>query len=167
MNASIVLCDASPLIFLAKVDLLDLLFDVPGGSLTVLECVIQEVLSQETRESESERLAHFFSRVHGESFQVTPPSGGALSRSDIFSLTWARRHGVEWMIVDERLLRRAALAEGIKVTGFLGVVLEAAARKLISCTQARHALDSAVRDHGFRIGIQLYQRVLVELERLA
>ena len=44
-NDGVVVCDASPLIFLAKLDCLDLIPALLGDRIVVLQCVADEVLS--------------------------------------------------------------------------------------------------------------------------
>lgn len=50
-----VVCDASPLIFLAKIDGLDLVRQVMPGRLVVLTCVVHEVLGGRAGPVEAER----------------------------------------------------------------------------------------------------------------
>lgn len=54
-----ILCDASPLIFLAKLDSLDLISQVLGGEVVILRCVADEVCSDSAGEVESLRLRKF------------------------------------------------------------------------------------------------------------
>ena len=60
-------------------------------------------------------------------------------------------------------LRRIAVAERIRVVGFLGLLIAAAQRGILSQSQARLAIDDAISKHGCRISIGLYQRLLSEL----
>jgi len=160
------LCDASPLIFLAKIDLLDLLHEVPGGRLVVLNVVKQEVLADPKTDAERTRLEAFLQRVHMESMTVNSKyRTGPLSENDRACLAWAIENRAKWMVGDERFLRRAARAEGVRVIGFIGVLLESVRRKIIPASIAEAALDDAVTLHNFRVSLPLYRRILKELGR--
>jgi predicted nucleic acid-binding protein len=78
-------------------------------------------------------------------------------------LVWAVENRADWLVADERILRRIAVAERIRVVGFLGLLVAAAQRGILSRSQTRRAIDDAVSKHGCRISIDLYQRLLAEL----
>lgn len=158
-----VLCDASPLIFLAKLDRLDLIPRALEGDVCVLRCVADEVLGEGAGPFERQRLVTFLESA--EMIEIEPPAeaSGALSRCDRATLMWAIENRVDWLLADERLLRRIATANGIAVIGFLGLLLQAAKQKLIFPNEAKAAIDEAVSQHGCRISIALYQRLLLEL----
>jgi predicted nucleic acid-binding protein len=61
-------------------------------------------------------------------------------------------------LIDERLGRQEAIRLGIPIIGILGVLLIAKQRRLIS--QVRPVVDALINQAGFRISLQLYQRVL-------
>ena len=67
------------------------------------------------------------------------------------------------VVAYERMLRHIAVAERIRVVGFLGLLIAAARRGILSQSQARLAIDDAISKHGCRISIDLYQRLLAEL----
>jgi predicted nucleic acid-binding protein len=50
------------------------------------------------------------------------------------------------------------------VVGFLGLLIAAAQRGILSRPRARLAIDDAVSKHGCRISVDLYQRLLAELK---
>ncbi len=158
-----ILCDASPLIFLAKLDHLDLINRVLDGQVFVLQCVIDELQTESASPKEVERLALFFQSVEVIDFEITDLESSALSRSDQSTLRWAIENDVDWLLADERLLRRVANEEEIKVIGFLGLLVGAAASRIITPSEAREAVDEAVSQHGCRISVAVYQRVLGEL----
>ena len=161
-----IVCDASPLIFLAKLDRLDLLARVLGGELFVLRCVVDEVLSESTGPVERRRLAGFFESAAVIDFEVPDEQAGALSHSDRSTLAWAIENRVDWLLADERLLRRVAVQENIAVIGFLGVLLLSARKRILSVTEVRSDINECVSQHGCRISIALYQRLMSELDAL-
>ncbi len=158
-----VVCDASPLVFLAKLDRLPLISAVLGGDVFVLRCIVDEVASEGAGPRERERLDEFLERVQIVDFDSSPPPSRSLSRCDQSVLLWAVENRADWLVADERMLRRIAVAERIRVVGFLGLLIAAAQRGILSRSEARLAIDDAVSTHGCRISIDLYRRLLAEL----
>lgn len=160
----IIVCDASPLIFLAKLDQLGLIEQVTGRGAVVLRCVVDEVLSKRAMPLEAERLAEWLSAVEVVDYTGSLFPTDALSRSDQSSLAWAVENHVEWLLADERLLRRFAQERGIQVIGFCGLLLQGVSQGEITAKEARALIDQAIREHNFRISVELYQRIVERLE---
>ena len=161
-----VVCDASPLIFLAKLNRLDLISKVLQGELIVLKCVVEEVISENAGVVERERLSDFFKHV--EVIDSCPPKlhSVSLSRSDQSTLTWAVKHQAQWLVADERLLRKIAREHGLSTIGFLGLLVEGARKGFLSAGDAKAAIDDSVSQYGCRISVALYQRILSVLNDL-
>ena len=155
----IIVCDASPLIFLAKLNELDLIELALGARPIVHSCVVREVLSERAAPVETERLQTWLRTVEVVDDAGTLIESQALSLSDRTSLAWALEHGADWFLVDERLLRRFAKERGIRVIGFCGLLLRAGEQGLFKKTEVQKLLDTSIREHGFRISIQLYQHI--------
>ena len=163
VRRQVVVCDASPLIFLAKLDLLELIAKVARRQIVVLECVAREVLSKQATPIELQRLQMWIQKVEVIDYEGSTFASDALSRSDHSTLAWAVENRAEWMIADERLLRRFAQAHGIKVMGFCGILMQAERQDHLSAERARECVNTAIREHGLRISIALYQRILSQL----
>jgi predicted nucleic acid-binding protein len=155
----VVLCDASPLIFLAKLNRLDLIERSTEARVIVLRCVVHEVLSARAALVETERLRAWFATVEVVDYEGSLFESQALSLSDRTSLAWAFEHTVDWFLVDERLLRRFAKERGIRVIGFCGLMLKAAEQGILTKSEVLTLLDTSIREHGFRISVQLYQHI--------
>jgi predicted nucleic acid-binding protein len=160
----IVLCDASPLIFLAKLNRLDLVEGVTQARPVVLQAVVDEVLSQRAAPVEAERLRSWLADVEKVDYQGSLFESLALSQSDQASLAWAFEHSADWFLVDERLLRRFAKERGIPVIGFCGLLLRATECGILSRSEVQALLDLSIREHDFRISMQLYQHIRQLLE---
>jgi predicted nucleic acid-binding protein len=161
----IVVSDASPLIILAKLDRLHLLTCLFDAEITVLRCVVSEVLGERAGILERQRLEAFFeSSARIVEFSSTDLASKALSACDQSTLTYCEQNKAEWLVADERLLRRIAKGKGIAVIGTMGILLEAVRRNLLSKAEAKQDVQKAVGEHGLRISVALYQRILQEVE---
>jgi predicted nucleic acid-binding protein len=66
------------------------------------------------------------------------------------------------LLMDERLGRQEAIRLGLSIVGILGILLVAKQRNLIP--QVRLVMDELINQAGFRVSVQLYQRVLALAE---
>ena len=159
----LVICDASPLIFLAKVDQLELIAKVTGCPVVVLSCVVREILSERATPVEAHRLRIWLSNVETVEHEDSLFTTDALSKSDQSTLAWAVKNRAEYLLADERLLRRFAQEYGIRSIGFCGILIQASQKGYLSQGEARRCIDVAVQEHGLRISVQLYQKILDRL----
>jgi predicted nucleic acid-binding protein len=160
----IVVCDASPLIFLAKLNRLDLILPLLGPDVVVLQCVAAEVAEPEKAgEIELRRLNAFLKSVRVVDFSESAYPSSRLSASDRQTLTYAVQQRARWLLADERLMRRIATEEGLATIGTLGLLAAAAKNGLVTAKEALADIDSAVSRHGFRISVALYQRFRAEV----
>jgi predicted nucleic acid-binding protein len=159
-----VVCDASPLIFLAKLDRLTLIGSLLGGEVVVLQGVVAEVLAPaENFHAEQQRLREFLGSIRIVTIPEPTQPSGRLSASDARTLAYAVRHCADWLVADERLLRRIAAHEGIATIGTLGLLVLAARRGLLTGQEAMADVDTAVSSHHLRISIALYRDIRREL----
>jgi predicted nucleic acid-binding protein len=163
-SARCVICDASPLIFLAKVDALALLQALIPGRWVVLQCVVDEVLGVRAGPVEAERLRRWLAEVEVIDYEGSLFPSRALSRSDQSSLAWAVKNHAEWLIADDRLLRRFAKEHHLGVIGFCGVLVKCVEHQLLDARGARELIDQAVGRHGLMISVSLYRRILDVLQ---
>ena len=159
-SARCVICDASPLIFLAKVDALALLQALLPGRWVVLQCVMDEILSGRAEPLEAERLRRWLAEVEVIDFEGSLFPSRALSRSDQSSLAWAVQNQADWLIADDRLLRRFAQEHQLSVLGFCGVLVQCVDHQLLEASMARKMIDHAVERHGLMISVAVYRRIL-------
>lgn len=64
------------------------------------------------------------------------------------------------VLLDERRARKIASRVGLKVMGLLGVLIEAKRKKLLPAVKP--VLDAMIQKAGFRVGDELYERVIKE-----
>lgn len=161
----IVVSDASPLIILAKLDRLQLLTRLFDTEITILRYVVREVLVDHAGILERQRLESFFaSSARIVEFTGSDLASKALSASDQSTLSYCEQTKADWLVADERLMRSIAKGKGIAVIGTMGILLGAVRRNLLTKVEAKQDIQKAVGEHGLRISVALYQRILQELE---
>lgn len=158
----IVVADASPLIFLAKIRRLDLIAGLYERDIDIRvpRRVAAEVLTTDADPVEVEALESFLLQCRVETVQRPRSFATAMSRADNDALTLAIRSSADLLLCDDKLTRRMAEIEGIRPMGTLGILLNAAQRKRIPPRKARALLDQLVEFHDFRIGIAVYQSAM-------
>jgi len=159
----IVVADASPLIFLAKVRRLDVVHRLLGRDIRVPKEVRDEVLEPEVDPAERRELEKFLEACTIEVVRRPRRFASAMSRADNAALTLAVRCHADILLCDERITRLMAEAEGIRPLGTLGVLLRAMGQGLLSPGATRKLVDALIKSHNFRIGIELYQAVLTKI----
>lgn len=159
----VVICDASPLIFLAKVDQLGLISKVTCCRIVVLSCVVREILSERATPIEAHRLRFWMSNVETVDYEDSLFATDALSRSDQSTLAWAVKNRADCLLADERLLRRFAKEYGIRTIGFCGILIQASQKGYLGQGEAQRCIEIAIQEHGLRISVQLYQKILERL----
>jgi predicted nucleic acid-binding protein len=161
----ILVADASPLIFLAKLKRLDLL-TVLDTDIHLSRLVHDELLNVEAAGEERRRLEVFLATCQVHPARDHRPFAAALSRADNATLALALRLKARILLADDRILRTLAETEGLRPLGTLGVLLQALRQGRLTRRQARHDLDALVGLYGFRIGIEVYQTVVARIEEL-
>lgn len=156
----IVVADASPLIFLAKVRSLGLIVELWGRDIRTPRGVANEVLAVGADPVEVQVLEAFLRKCRVEVVRAPRRFAVAMSQADNEALTLAVRVGAGVLLCDDKLTRRMAETEGIRPMGTLGVLLRAMQQRLISPREARTLLDRLIEFHDFRIGIGVYQAAI-------
>ena len=56
-----------------------------------------------------------------------------------------------------------AALEQIRPKGTLGILLSALGRELLTAQDVRQTIEALIREHRFRIGIEVYEAVLAQI----
>ena len=165
--------DATPLIYLAKVDRLALVQHLEASCVLperVYEEVVETGLEQgypDARRIERSVDADRFDIV---SVETTPllsrlQDNSNLSDADVAVLACADAHdGVA--VIDETYGRDVAAAEGITTRGTAYLVLKLASEGTISVDDARTVIDAMI-DEGWYCAPDVYTKIIQKLESLA
>jgi len=154
---SIVVSDTSPLLTLARVGRLDLL-QALYREVIIPPAVQRELIDERTDlPLDVTKLPWISVVVPLNRSPVTNVPGG-LDPGESEALAVALEIRADLVLVDERRARNVAEKLDLKITGILGVLLEAKAVGLI--VEVKPLLDEIIQEARFRIGQALYQRVL-------
>ena len=152
--------NASPLIFLSRAGLIDLL-QLVSSEVIVPEAVAAEI---EVR-GESDPTAQVLKKTPWLLVTQTPPipaqiQAWGLGPGESSVLAWAQTHEDSEAIIDDLAGRRCAAAFNIPVRGTLGLVLTAKQRGHIS--SARHLLDQ-LRQAGMYLSDRVMNEALARV----
>jgi len=154
---SVLVADASPLIFLTKLGMLSLFGGVYPGRVLVPAAVHRELVRPSTPLAEARRLQDFLRTCRTVTVAAADFPGTALSQADREVLTLACRERPAVVLTDDALVRRIAQAEGLRVAGTLGTLIRARNCGLLPAEDAGRALEDLVARHGSRISVALYE----------
>ncbi len=159
----IVVSDTSPVLNLARIGRLDLLERLYGQVL-MPSAVLQElrlVASGLDATFDIDALPWFIVADASDRRRVDELRTN-LDSGEAEAIALAIEHRADLLLIDEKLGRRIASAEGLTVTGLLGVI--AHAKRVGAITEAKPVLDDLIRIARFWIGPALYKEVLTHLD---
>ena len=160
-------CDASPLIFLAKIKELKLLREIligEDGQIVVLECVVAELKLDAFPATQRGLLEDFLSGCEIIVFDESDHPSQTLSLQDRQTLNYCLKSQPDLLLTDDLKLRSIARANDLRVTGTLGVLLEAAINGHRSPKQIQNLIGDLIRIHGLRISPQLHETLRQKLD---
>ena len=162
----IVLTDASPLIFLAKLDRLDLIGRLFGKDILVPSLVSEEVLLPPLPPGEELRLRRFLESAMIVKVGKSRKKSLSLSRADLAVYQLAIERKANYVLSDDKLLRALLATEGLVPLGTIGILMHAVNKELLTKEEARSGLDELIKKHNLRISIELFERVLEQLDSI-
>lgn len=164
---SIVVADAAPIIFLAKLDQLHLIRNVFPGTPLLPEAVQRELERDDIPHDEQRRIQYFIETCRIEKVRHPLFPSRALSLADRCVLTLAAKQKHAVILSDDALVRRIAQTEGMLVSGTLGILIRSRRAGILSQAQTIHALEDLIARHKFRISVELYQEAVRQMGRIA
>lgn len=151
-----IVLNTSPIIFLSKIDCLNLLADC-FTNVYVSSGVVRELLEYQLppfiqeRELSKESLAY----VHG--------ALGRLHQGELEAIVLTQELKAEYVILDDLLARRKAQRLEIKVMGTLGVLLLLKKRELLSALDVWRKIKELTEQHGLYVSPNILQQIKAQL----
>jgi hypothetical protein len=157
----ILVSDASPIISLSAVALLDLVEQMYGRVL-LPEAVYQEILRGSPGQPgiEEIRSATWLLARPVQNELLCRALEGELDPGEAAAIALAVETDADLLLIDERRGRQAAIRLGLKVLGTLGLLIEAKRRGLLPAVAP--VLRDLLEKVGFRVSERLYLSVLTE-----
>lgn len=137
----IVVSDASPINVLVRIDYVELLPELFGAVL-VPPAVIKELSHSGTPDKVRNWLASQPSWLQIKSPQSVDPTLELLDMGEREAISLALELKAELLLVDDKRARRAALDRGLHITGAVGVLEAASARRLLALSEAFQRLQT-------------------------
>lgn len=153
----ILVADAAPLIFLAKINQLPLLAKLFDAEILVSKVVSNEIMSSEAFPDEERLLTDFLANCKIMTLRRPIRFAKALSFADNSILTLAVRAKADMVLSDDRLLRKTAVVESFRVIGTIGVLIRATKASLLTGEKTVELLEALIEEHHFRISTHVYE----------
>jgi len=161
-----IIIDSSPIIFLSKINALDILFQLLPGEITTIKKVKKEIENGLIPADEEIEINNFFKKVEVVNTNETFLSSSTLSRTDNELITYAVNNNFDLIITDDNLLRRVSQHEKLKTIGTLGLLVQCAKNNIHSTTVVRDFIDDLVKKHKLQISVELYSDIVNILEEM-
>lgn len=164
--------DATPLIYLAKVRKVRLLADLPDV-LVVPRSVVEEVVEEGRRRGEPDATRVGRLIEDGTLRVVDPPdtmfakaldSNDRLDEADRDVLAVAEHRGAR-VLLDETYGRRLAEVEGLEHGGTIYLLLRLVEQDALTPTEMRETVDALI-DAGWYCSTRLYARILRSIDEM-
>jgi predicted nucleic acid-binding protein len=156
----IVVSNATPLISLSLINQLGLLKAL-YGQVYIPHAVYEEVVTKGKGRPGAQEVAQadwiVVSEVPEVALGTVQPQPTALHAGEIEAMELALWLQAELVILDERLARKIAEAQGLNIVGTVGILKHARDRGLLA--DLKGALEE-LRSSGIRISYKLYREVL-------
>lgn len=155
----IVVADSSPLIALARIGRLELLHSL-FGTLLLPEAVWHEVVEAGMDKPGAGELAHadWIQRRTVSDAGLVALLSQDLGAGEAEAIVLAQEIRADLLLMDERMGRAAATRLGLRVTGLVGVLIEARERGLLP--DAEVVVDELHRKAGFWLSEELRRMVV-------
>ena len=107
--------------------------------------------------SEERMLTAFLSDCRVVNLRKPVRFAKALSFADNCILTLASKKQVDMVLSDDRLLRKTAVIEGLRVIGTLGILIRVTKTSCLAPKKGVDLMDELVEEHNFRISTGVYE----------
>ena len=157
-----VVCNASPIVSLARIDALELLHHA-FGQIVIPQAVWNEVVVCGSGQpgAEAVKTAQWITRHSPQNASLVSALRQDLDAGEAEAIVLALEMPADLLLMDERLGRETARHLGIRMTGLVGVLVESKRRGIIPAVSP--ILQSLRERAGFRLSDALYRRILQDV----
>jgi len=154
-----IVCNASPLINLARIGKLGLLREL-YGQIIIPEAVWHEVVVEGSGQpgSEEVKVADWIKTQAAVNRNLKRALQQELDAGESEAIVLALETGADLLLMDERIGREVAMHFGLRCMGLIGVLIDAKHKGFIN--EIKPHMDSLLKIAGFRISSELHLRVL-------
>ncbi len=147
-----VVSNASPIIFLSKLDALDLLQQCFN------KIEIPQAVSQEIGEL---ALPSYITitPISEAGSQYVAGAIGALHTGELEAMVLSRETKADYILLDDLAARRKATRMGLSIIGTIGIIALANAKKHLTATTTHQYYDALVEEHGLYLSAEILQQV--------
>lgn len=156
-----IVSNTSPIIFLAKLRKLDLLFKC-FGSITLPEDVFNELQAKKSLELEYINSCNSYFEI----ISLKTTMNLSLDPGETSAISLAVEKKAKLILLDDHTARVAAESLNLNAVGTLGILLFFLQKKIINLREFKTLLHLLI-DNNFRISIEVYNEVLMLAEGIS
>ncbi len=161
-----IIIDSSPIIFLSKINALEILIELFPRGLSTINKVSMELNKGFVPADELQTINNFLKGIEIFDTDESIITSSTLSRTDKELVTFAINNNFNLLITDDNLLRRISQYENLNTIGTLGALLQCAKKKVCTVIDIRNYIDSLVLEHKMRISVELYSEIMNTLNKM-
>ena len=159
-----IIIDASPIIFLSKTGVLELINTLLSKKIAVPQKVIDEIYQYDIPFGEEREISGFLKK--NEIVETTRKiiQSSSLSETDNELLSYAIEKKYDLIITDDNLVRKIAKYEKIQSIGTLGILLKCTEKDILKADTAKKLINDLIEKRYMRISLDVYKNVISCLE---
>jgi predicted nucleic acid-binding protein len=161
-----IIIDSCPIIFLSKINTLDILPELFPGEIRTIKKVKDELNRGFVPADELIVMNNFLKKIEVVNTNESLISSSTLSRTDKELITHAINNKYDLLVTDDNLLRRISQHENIKTIGTLGLLIQYAKKGIRSIEAVHGYIDVLIKKHKLRISVELYSEIIKTLNEI-
>ncbi|HBE02513.1 MAG TPA: hypothetical protein DC049_08560 [Spirochaetia bacterium] len=154
-----IIIDTSPIIFLSKINYLNLLNKLFFEKITIPQSPIDELYRYKIPASENLLIQKFLKNNQVVNTIEKKINSTSLSDIDNEILTHAIKNTYDLIITDDNHIRKIAAHEKILAIGTLGVLIKLIEKKILKADIVKQEINNLIEYHGLRISLDVYKKV--------
>ncbi len=161
-----IIIDSCPIIFLSKINALNILPELFSGEISTIKKVRDELNRGFIPADELIEMNNFFNKIEIVNTNESLILSSTLSKTDKELITYAINNNYDLMITDDNLLRRISQHENINTIGTLGLLVQCAKKGIRSVETVHSYIEDLIKKHKLRISVELYSDIMKSLNEM-